>query len=48
MLQIISLYWNVFVLFYTVSVCAIGWKLEWCFVFFPKHFYYVWIGPTLP
>lgn len=31
MLHIISLYWNVFVLCYTVNAWAIRWKLEWIF-----------------
>lgn len=47
MLQIISLYWNVFVLWYTVSVQATGWKLQWSFAFLSsKQFHYDWIGPT--
>ena len=39
MLQIISFYWNVFVLCYTVSVWAIGWKLEWSFGFFSLNIF---------
>lgn len=46
MLHIISLYWNVFVLCYTVNAWAIGWKLEWIFFKIPKHFLCDWIRVT--
>lgn len=44
MLHIISLYWNVFVLYYTVNARAVVWKLEWNFGYFVPLNIFIVIG----